>query len=323
MIKNDFIELMNEYGSKRTPFLFIVDFDFNMPIIKPLSEISTSEILFHTPKCKNYTLTNEKLDTFTFEKEVICFDDYKRAFDIVYDNITNGNSYLLNLTFPSKLKTTLSLLDIFTFSQAKYKILLQDKFVCFSPEIFIKIHNGIISSYPMKGTIDADIKNALDIIMKNEKELAEHNTIVDLIRNDLSIVSKNVKVAKFRYPDYLKTNSKNLFQISSEICGNLPDDYRSSLGYIINDLLPAGSITGAPKNKTVEIIKSAEGYDRGFYTGVFGIFDGNDLDSAVLIRYIEKSGEDLFFKSGGGITSMSDVNSEYQELIDKVYVPIY
>ena len=89
-------------------------------------------------------------------------------------------------------------------------------------------------------------------------------------------------------------------------------------------MLPAGSITGAPKKKTVEIIREAETYRRGFYTGVMGYFDGNNLDSGVLIRFLEQ-GEDnrMIFKSGGGITFQSDVNDEYDEMKKKVYVPIY
>ncbi|OGU77880.1 MAG: hypothetical protein A2279_07140 [Stygiobacter sp. RIFOXYA12_FULL_38_9] len=86
-------------------------------------------------------------------------------------------------------------------------------------------------------------------------------------------------------------------------------------------MLPAGSISGAPKKKTVEIIQNAEKLERGYYTGVFGYYDGNNLDSAVMIRFIEQTAEGLVYRSGGGITFMSDVNSEYQELIDKVYVP--
>ncbi|WP_347394690.1 chorismate-binding protein, partial [Parabacteroides leei] len=88
-------------------------------------------------------------------------------------------------------------------------------------------------------------------------------------------------------------------------------------------LLPAGSITGAPKKKTMEIIEEAETYERGFYTGVMGYFDGNRLDSAVMIRFLEQEGNRLLFKSGGGITSQSDLQSEYNEMKQKVYVPIY
>ena len=95
------------------------------------------------------------------------------------------------------------------------------------------------------------------------------------------------------------------------------------LGEILFKLLPAGSITGAPKKKTMEIIAEAEGYDRGFYTGVMGYFDGKQLDSAVMIRFLEQTQQGLLFKSGGGITSQSVAENEYEELKQKIYVPIY
>ena len=175
----------------------------------------------------------------------------------------------------------------------------------------------------MKGTIDAGIPNAEELILNDIKERAEHATIVDLIRNDLSIVAENVEVKRYRYVEKLKTNQKDLLQVSSEISGQLPENFHDKLGEIIFSLLPAGSISGAPKSKTLDIIEQAEGYDRGFYTGICGWFDGENLDSAVMIRFIEQQGDQLVFKSGGGITSKSEVEKEYQELIQKVYVPLY
>ena len=86
--------------------------------------------------------------------------------------------------------------------------------------------------------------------------------------------------------------------------------------------MPAGSISGAPKEKTVQIIQQAENQPRGYYTGVFGIFDGESLQSAVAIRFIEQTDNGLVFRSGGGITVQSDVQEEYRELIQKVYVPL-
>jgi para-aminobenzoate synthetase component I len=102
----------------------------------------------------------------------------------------------------------------------------------------------------------------------------------------------------------------------------LSPNYLSQLGDIIFAMLPAGSVTGAPKKKTLEIIENAENYDRGFYTGIAGYFDGQNLDSCVLIRFIENEKGQLFYKSGGGITAQSNANDEYQELIDKIYVPV-
>jgi para-aminobenzoate synthetase component 1 len=174
----------------------------------------------------------------------------------------------------------------------------------------------------MKGTIDASVENAREVIMHDPKEIAEHHTIVDLIRNDLSRVAENVTVDKFRYLDLVQTNQKNLWQVSSQISGSLPENYPSNIGELIYRMLPAGSVSGAPKNKTVEIIRNAENYERGYYTGIFGIFDGKNLDSCVLIRYIENQNGQLIYKSGGGITFMSEAEKEYEEMIKKVYVPI-
>ena len=173
----------------------------------------------------------------------------------------------------------------------------------------------------MKGTIDASIPNAEEKLLNSKKEIAEHNTIVDLIRNDLSMVSKKVRVNRFRYIDRIKTRDKDLLQVSSEISGELENDYHKNIGTILSKLLPAGSICGAPKAKTVEVILNAESYERGYYTGIFGVFDGENMDSAVMIRYMEKSKDGFVFKSGGGVTALSDTREEFQELIDKVYVP--
>jgi len=325
MNQNAMIQKMNEWGCKREPFLFIIDFEMKEPLLFPLSTVNSEEINFNINGFSNVIIDkqieNKKV---LFNKFPLSFDEYLKTFDIVQRNLKYGNSYLINLTLPTKIETNLTLKDIFFRSEAKYKLLYKNKFVVFSPEIFVQIdESGVISSFPMKGTIDASIKNAEEIILADKKEFAEHCTIVDLIRNDLSIVAKNVYVEKFRYFDKIKTHEKELLQVSSRISGKLGSDYHKSIGNIISSLLPAGSISGAPKKKTVEIIKEAENYERGYYTGVFGIYDGKKLDSGVMIRFIENSNGELFYKSGGGITFYSDPKKEYQELIDKVYVPVF
>jgi para-aminobenzoate synthetase component I len=315
------IKLMNELGAEKIPFLFIISFDCNKNYVLPLSEAGNSGIYY---KIGTHSNTDKKYKgkRTSFSAKPVSYERYSERFDIAMQNLLYGNSYLLNLTFPSEIDTNLTLEEIFNISNEKYNI-LTNGFTCFSPETFVRIENGKIFSNPMKGTIDASIPNALGKIMSDPKENAEHNTIVDLIRNDLSMVARRVRVIRYRYADYLQTNNKTLIQISSEICGELEPDYNSRIGDIIFRLLPAGSVTGAPKKKTVEIILEAENYDRGYYTGIFGIFDGAGLDSAVMIRFIEKSGDKLIFKSGGGITAMSNKESEYQELIDKIYVPVF
>ena len=88
-------------------------------------------------------------------------------------------------------------------------------------------------------------------------------------------------------------------------------------------MLPAGSVSGAPKPRTVQLIKEAEGEPRGFYAGVFGYFDGQALDSGVIIRYIEQAPDgQKFYRSGGGITAMSNAHGEYDEVMEKIYLPV-
>ena len=309
-------EQLNYYGSIKEPFLFIIDFDLINYKILPLKDLPKN--IKYKIDCKNrYDRHNTSII-----KKPISYENYKIKFDKIQEQILNGNTYLLNLTSQTQIKTDLKLEEIFNISNAKFKLLFEDKFVCFSPERFCEIKDNKISTYPMKGTIDANIPNAKDIIMENKKELAEHTMVVDLLRNDLSIISKKVKVENFRYSEKIKAGNKELIQISSKITGALENNWRENIGDILTNLLPAGSITGTPKKKTVEIIKNTEEYNRGYFTGIFGIFDGKSLDSGVMIRFIEKQEDGtLIYKSGGGITSDSDTRSEYNEMCDKVYIP--
>jgi len=312
------IQKMNNLAVMHQPFFFAVDFEMENPVVLTIDEIKKSGIKFMIGATERISTKKNVI----FHTKPIEYEEYLNAFNYVMKQIALGNSYLTNLTFPTRIETNLTLEEIFNFSKAKYKMLYQNKFSVFSPECFVKIEDGIISSYPMKGTIDAAIPNAEKIILADEKEMAEHITIVDLIRNDLSIVAKNVRVEKFRYIEKIETNKKSLLQVSSKIVGELEENFHVRLGDIIFSMLPAGSISGAPKKKTIEIIKNAEKEKRGYYSGVFGCFDGNNLDSAVMIRFIEQTNEGMFYRSGGGITFLSDVKSEYNELIDKVYVPV-
>lgn len=260
-------------------------------------------------------------ENLTLEKRPISLAQYKKKFLSIQEQIRSGNSYLLNLTAKTPIKTPLSLDEIYEKACSKFKLQYKEQFVCFSPERFVQIKNNTIATFPMKGTIDAKIKNAKALILNDEKEKAEHVMVVDLLRNDLSIVAKKVRVKKFRYTELVQAGNKTLLQVSSKITGTLPNNWHANMGDILLKLLPAGSITGTPKKKTTEILKEIENYKRGYYTGIFGIYDGKNLDSSVMIRFIEKTkNNQYFYKSGGGITCDSDCWSEYQELIDKIYI---
>lgn len=261
---------------------------------------------------------------YTLKKYPISFDEYKIKFDLIQNEIKNGNSYLLNLTTKTKIDTNLSLDEIYQASSSllNLRVKIDDlDFVCFSPEKFIDIKNNKIYTYPMKGTIDTILDDAKNLLLNSKKELAEHTMVVDLLRNDLGKVAKNIKVEEFRTFSKISTRNSELFQTSSVISGNLGNNWQEKIGDIFSNILPAGSITGTPKKSTIEILKNIENYDRGFYSGIFGIFDGINLQSFVLIRFIENINQELFYKSGGGITSDSIAKQEYEELLNKVYLP--
>ena len=388
-MKQEIIDKINRLASQDEPFLFVINYQGDKVFIRQLSDINPEECLFDFEGRGNFSdemkNNSEKIAEISWQIAPPLYEDYERSFDIVKNNIMAGNSYLTNLTCKVPVNCNLSLEDIFNQAKGKYKLLLRRKrnqaedkaqqkeeeaqnkadkkeenieeisnpFVCFSPETFVRIKYGRIYSYPMKGTLDASLPDAEKQLMEDRKEAAEHATIVDLIRNDLSRVAENVRVDKYRYIDVLHTNKGDILQTSSEISGSLPEDYRQHLGEILDAQLPAGSITGAPKDKTMQIIQEAEGYDRGFYTGIMGIYDHGELNSAVMIRFIEEetspvdfetdgeknfkasegkgdeasegkrdeASRKLYFKAGGGITSKSDCRKEYEEVIQKIYLP--
>lgn len=321
----EFITVADTWGRERIPFFFLLDFELQKPLAIRLDHIDPAHILYSINGSTNAPMqVPGEVPGYARDimaKYPIPPAEYAKKYRKVLGHLAFGDSYLTNLTIETTVALKADLKDLFYLSRAKYKLLYEHRFLVFSPEIFVQIRDGRIYSFPMKGTIDATTPDARQRILSDKKELAEHVTIVDLIRNDLSQVAGKVSVSRFRYIEELKTSTKNLLQVSSEITGELPPDYRSHLGAILVKLLPAGSVSGAPKARTLEIIREAEGKQRGYYTGVFGCYDGNTLDSGVMIRYIEKNGSDYVYRSGGGITTQSSPEAEYQEAIDKVYVP--
>lgn len=318
--RDEAVHQLNKLGKKGTPFFFFTDFLGTRAWVKPIGEIDPEELVFSFGNLSDEAIQQPN---FRFQKKPLSKASFTKAYDYVVDQINFGNSYLVNLTFSTPVQTDLSLQQIFKISQASYKVRFRDQFVVFSPETFVQIRGGHIYSYPMKGTIDAATPDAERTILNDPKETAEHVTIVDLIRNDLSQVASNVAVTKFRFISKITTHEKKLLQVSSEIRGTLAANYQERLGSIVFQLLPAGSISGAPKDQTIRIIQAAESHQRAFYTGICGYFDGNQLDTGVMIRFIEQQDGQLYYKSGGGITSFSQLDKEYQEIMDKVYLPIF
>ena len=314
---------MNNFAMQGVPFLFIIDYEGKRAVVEPENEVDANELRYCFNGKGNATQTaypaNKDIE---WRIEPPTETEYQHGFNIVRNAMLAGNSYLANLTCRIGLRTNLSLPDLYNAAEARYRLWMKDKLVCFSPETFVKIAQGEISSYPMKGTAEDLSPSSAEQLLANEKEAAEHATIVDLIRNDLSMVAYDVHVERYRYVERLNTHRGPLLQTSSEIRGRLMPHLMQRPGDVIFSQLPAGSITGAPKKKTIEIIAEAENYHRDFYTGVMGRWDNGELDSAVMIRFIDQCSGKLFFKAGGGITAKSNWKDEYHEVIEKVYAPI-
>jgi para-aminobenzoate synthetase component I len=321
--KEQAVRRMNEWGSLGRPFFFLVDFEMVKCLVLPLDALSQAGIRLTMPGASSVRTDRSSTNLSAIEliPSAYSFEAYKEQFCKVVSSIRAGDSFLVNLTCQTPVQSNVDLSTLYDATEASYKLLFEDYFLVFSPETFVRIRQGVISSCPMKGTLDASLLNARELLLNNPKEAAEHSTIVDLIRNDLSIVATDVQVSRFRYIDEIQAGETTLLQVSSEITGNLPTSYPQEIGTILFSLLPAGSVTGAPKKRTVEIIRETERYERGFYTGIFGTFDGINLDSAVAIRFLEQTSQGLVYKSGGGITAQSNLEDEYNEMIRKIYVP--
>ncbi|MDA3883787.1 MAG: aminodeoxychorismate synthase component I [Bacteroidales bacterium] len=318
------ISYLNTLSEKKQACFFIIDYELQNPQVWKISDIPNDiRISFPHFACNTHTHIQQCVANPINHINPIPFDEYEHAFTRAQKYISRGDTFLLNLTVSSRIELLADdLSEIFHIASAPYKLCYKNQFVVFSPEPFVSIHNNKIFTYPMKGTIDASLENAENVLLGNNKEQAEHATTVDLLRNDMSLVAENVKLTKYRYIDKIHSPSHSILQMSSCIQGDIRKDLKSQIGTILFSMLPAGSICGAPKQKTLEIINSVETHTRGYYTGIMGYFDGENLETAVMIRFIEKQDENIVYKSGGGITFQSNVHEEYEEIVKKIYVPI-
>lgn len=307
------IARINRFATLGRPFLFLVNYAAEHAVVEPLDALAPNALAYDFGGVTNLSAESPQRavphaslfgeNTPALTPKMPSADDYHRAFGIVQRGLLRGDSFLTNLTQRVPIETSLTLADIFARARARYRLFVPGQWVCFSPEPFVRIADGHIRTFPMKGTLP-DGEGAAERLMADAKEAAEH-----------------VRVERYRYVERVITHRGPLLQTSSEITGRLPADYSAHLGEILFRLLPAGSVTGAPKRATCRLIAEAEGYDRGWYTGIAGWSDGRTLDSAVLIRFVEQTPEGLVFKAGGGITAHSREEREYAEIRDKIYIP--
>ncbi|MDW8306874.1 MAG: aminodeoxychorismate synthase component I [Leptospiraceae bacterium] len=312
---------MNFLTKEKVPFFFAIDYEMQTWDVFPASGHEAGPYRFSFPENPDH----RKNLSCAIEPLRFSYTEFHKRFQKIKQKIEEGYSWLANLTFSIPVKLKGDLEDIYLTASSPYRILRKNSFVCFSPESFVKIRNGRIETRPMKGTLsmanDEALEEKLRELLHNAKEKAEQYTVTDLLRNDLSQVAHKVKVESFRYPTVIAAGEKKILQTSTLISGELKENFRHNLGDLFLKILPAGSVTGAPKRETVRLLRKIEKQKRGFYCGVAGFFDGENLDSCVLIRFLEKKGKNFYYHSGVGVTADSVAEDEYQELLDKVYVP--
>jgi anthranilate synthase component 1 len=189
-----------------------------------------------------------------------------------------------------------------------------------SPETLIKLQDGKLYTFPLAGTrprgeTDKEDTALEQELLSDEKELAEHNMLVDLGRNDLGKISKFGSIFVEKYLSVLKFS--HVMHIGSTVCGDILED-KSGLD-AINAVLPAGTLSGAPKIRAMHIINSLENNKRGIYGGAIGYLDftGN-MDTCIAIRIAYKKNGKVFIRAGAGIVADSHPESEYQECVNKM-----
>ena len=188
-----------------------------------------------------------------------------------------------------------------------------------SPETLVKLENGVLHTFPLAGTrprgkTEAEDKALEQELLADEKELAEHNMLVDLGRNDLGKISKfgTVEVEKLRSVERFS----HVMHIGSTVRGEIRDD-KDALD-AIEAVLPAGTLSGAPKIRACQLIGALENNKRGIYGGAIGYIDftGN-MDTCIAIRIAYKKNGKVFVRSGAGIVADSDPEKEFEECLNK------
>ncbi len=193
-----------------------------------------------------------------------------------------------------------------------------------SPETLVRLQDGNLSTFPIAGTkprgsCEADDAVAIEELLKDEKELAEHDMLVDLGRNDLGKISEFGSV---EVKDYLNIRKySHVIHLESKVTGKL----REGLDQLdaITALLPAGTLSGAPKIRACQIINEVEGHRRGIYGGAIGYIDftGN-MDTCIAIRFAVLKDNTVYVQSGGGVVADSVPETEYYETQNKAQAVI-
>lgn len=188
-----------------------------------------------------------------------------------------------------------------------------------SPETLVKLENGIVHTFPLAGTRPRGATEEEDLalekdLLEDPKELAEHNMLVDLGRNDIGKISEFGTVEVEKYHEVVKFS--HVMHIGSTVSGKLRSDLTAMDA--INAILPAGTLSGAPKLRACQIINDLEDNKRGIYGGAIGYIGlAGNMDTAIAIRIVYKKNGKAFVRSGAGIVADSVPENEFQECMNK------
>ena len=252
--------------------------------------------------------------------------EYKSAFDVVQRYLREGDCYQVNLAQRYIARASgnalQAYLELRRLSPAPYSAFLnfpQVQILCASPERFLQVQQGRVETNPIKGTRPRHNNPHEDTKMAQElghsdKDRAENLMIVDLLRNDLgkSCIPGSVQVPKlFELKSFAQVH-----HLVSTVTGQLAPEHDALA--LLRDCFPGGSVTGAPKQRAMQIIEQLEPHRRGVYCGTIGYIglDGN-MDSNIAIRTLVFADGEICFWAGGGIVADSDADAEYQETLDK------
>lgn len=188
-----------------------------------------------------------------------------------------------------------------------------------SPETLVKLEDGVLHTFPLAGTRRRGRTEEEDLalekeLLADEKELAEHNMLVDLGRNDIGKISKFGSVSVEKY--HCIERYSHVMHIGSTVRGEIRDDCDALSA--VDSILPAGTLSGAPKLRACQLINDLENCKRGIYGGAIGYIDfSGNLDTCIAIRIAYKKNNKVFIRSGAGIVADSVPEKEYQECLNK------
>jgi len=284
-----------------------------------VKQIASSKIEFEYPETEKFNLSDFHLNT--TEKKF--YSDLKK----IKKHLKEGDTYQVNYTVKGKFNFNGSYPDFIQhllFNQsAKYTSFINndsEMIISISPELFFNLSGKKINSKPMKGTYKRGINPKLDLLIMSglvtgEKTRAENVMITDLIRNDIGRICRYGSV---KVPGLFKAEKyESLWQLISSVKGKLNDEVK--LSNVIRNIFPCGSVTGAPKIRTMQIIHELEKEKRGIYTGSIGIIKNKEAVFNVAIRTLKivKGSGKGEVGLGGGIVWDSDPKEEYEETMLK------